>query len=415
MNYFKKEEDIMSQIGRKLKNRYISRNPKFDYLPETDRYLSYQEQPKYRFNIIGCGNIGREHMKVTMMEERATIHGIYDPNPASLQFAHSLFKELSPDSTLEIYQTLQEACHDPEVDGLIICTPNYTHLSIVKEAVKSGKHILLEKPMATTIEDAWELTRLAKDYPSVFQIGLQYRYKSIYSESIHEALERKAIGKIKMISMAEHRPPFLDKVNQWNKFSRYSGGTLVEKCCHYFDLMNLFAQAKPAQVFASGGNAVNFKDFHYNNEKSDILDHAFVTVVYENGVKANLNLCMFSPTFYEELVLCGDQGRLRAHEHENFLNTSQERNALEIYSGEEKPSRIMTPAYPAHIEQSGHGGATYYEHVYFVDKIEKGTSSAPTIEEGFWSVVIGAAAEESIKKGTIIEIEHLLKENRILI
>jgi myo-inositol 2-dehydrogenase / D-chiro-inositol 1-dehydrogenase len=405
----------MTLLGKKLKNRYISRNSKFDYLPEKDRYLSYRNQPTYRFTIIGCGNIGREHMRVTLMEERATIHGVYDSNPSSLKYAHDLFQELSPDSSLVVYQTLQEACHDPEVDGLIICTPNYTHLSIVREAIKSGKHILLEKPMATTINDAYELTQLTKDYESIFQIGLQYRYKSIYSEAIHEALDRKTIGDIKMISIAEHRPPFLDKVNQWNKFSKYSGGTLVEKCCHYFDLMNLFAQTKPIQVFASGDMAVNFTDFQYGNEKSDILDHALVTVLYENGVKASLNLCMFAPTFYEEMVLCGNQGRLRAHEHENFLATSQERNQLEIYCGEERPTRITTPSYPAHIEQSGHGGATYFEHVYFVDNIEKRNISTPTIEEGFWSVVVGSAAEDSIKKKSIIQIDQLLKENGILL
>ncbi|MCM3570568.1 Gfo/Idh/MocA family protein [Neobacillus mesonae] len=403
----------MSQLGKKLKNRYISRNPKFDYLPDQDRYLSKSSQPKYRFNLIGCGNIGREHMKVTFMEERAVIHGIYDPNPSSLKYAHQLFKELSPDSSLEIYQTLQEACHDPKVDGLIICTPNYTHLSIVKEAIKSGKHILLEKPMATTIEDAYELTQLTQNYESVFQIGLQYRYKSIYFESIHEALERKTIGDIKLISITEHRPPFLDKVNQWNKFSKYSGGTLVEKCCHYFDLMNFFAQAKPVQVMAVGDMAVNFKDFQYQHEKSDILDHAIVTVLYENGVKANLNLCMFSPTFYEEMVLCGDQGRLKASEHDHFLTTSQDRNRLEIYGGEERPTKLTTPCYPTHIEQSGHGGATFYEHVNFVNQIEKCSVKTPSIEDGLWSVIVGAAAEESIKRGEIISIESLLKDKNI--
>ena len=76
-----------------------------------------------------------------------------------------------------------------------------------------------------------------------------------------QTLERDAIGEIKTISILEHRIPFLDKVNQWNKFSKYSGGTLVEKCCHYFDLMNLFAQSRPVSVFASGSMAVNFIEF----------------------------------------------------------------------------------------------------------------------------------------------------------
>ena len=72
--------------------------------------------------------------------------------------------------------------------------------------------------MATKLEDAYEITKMAKEYGAVLQIGLQYRYKSIYAEAIHEVLERKAVGEVKMINIMEHRIPFLDKVNQWNKF-----------------------------------------------------------------------------------------------------------------------------------------------------------------------------------------------------
>ena len=64
--------------------------------------------------------------------------------------------------------------------------------------------------------------------------------------------------------------------------------------------------------------AVNFKDFEYKGAKSDILDNAMVIVNYENGVRASFNLCMFAPMIYEELVLCGDEGRLKAWERRIF-------------------------------------------------------------------------------------------------
>ncbi|RBW67366.1 Gfo/Idh/MocA family protein [Bacillus taeanensis] len=405
----------MVQKRKELQNQYLSRNSKFDYLPDTDRYLSSVNQPKYKFNVIGSGNIGQEHMRVTLMEGRATIHGIYDPNPNSVKQAKKLFSTLAPNSPLVVYESLEAACHDPEVDGLMICTPNYTHIEIVKEAVKSSKHILLEKPMATTIQDAYEINQIAKNYKPVFQIGLQYRYKAIYIETIHEALERKALGDIKTISIMEHRIPFLDKVKQWNKFSKYSGGTLVEKCCHYFDLMNLLAQAKPVQVYASGSTAVNFTEFEYNGEKSDIIDNAFVIVTYENGIRASFNLNMFSPMFYEEIVICGNKGRLKASENEDFLSSERPRNQLEIMRGEGKPSKVSNPCYPSYIERSGHSGATYYEHIYFIDNIEGKQTNTATVEEGFWSVVVGAAAEQSIKTGQSVTINDVLKENGVLV
>jgi len=299
---------------------------------------------------------------------------------------------------------------DPEVDGLIISTPNFSHISVIREAIKSKKHILLEKPMATTIPDAHEIYSIAKNYPAVFQIGLQYRYKAMYVEAIQEALNHRKLGDIKMIHILEHRYPFLDKVKQWNKFNQYSGGTLVEKCCHYFDLMNLFAQSRPTKIYATGSMAVNFRTFEYNGRKSDILDNAVVSVDYENGVRAGFTLCMFSPQFYEELMLCGDEGHLRTYESIDFLPGPKQKTYLEIKVGEKSTSRISQPCYPTYIEQSGHGGATFFEHKYFIDEIEGSKRSVATAEEGFWSIVVGYAAQKSIELGGPIKINELLQE-----
>ncbi|MGE7877990.1 Gfo/Idh/MocA family protein [Peribacillus muralis] len=399
----------MSRKRKEINSNFFSGFLNVDYLSEEDKYIYKKEQQKYKFNVIGAGMIGHEHIKVTMLEGRATIHGIYDLDKKSIDNTKRMFSENFPEHELVDYQTLEDACHDPKVDGLIICTPNYTHLEIVRKAVKSGKHILLEKPMATNLEDALKIKELADGYEGIFQIGLQYRYKAIYNESIHEAIERKSVGDIKTISIVEHRVPFLDKVSQWNKFSKYSGGTLVEKCCHYFDLLNLFAQSKPSFVYATGGSAVNFKDFEYKDQKSDIIDHANVNIVYENGVNTNFNLCMFSPMFYEEITICGDEGRLRAYENDDFLPVSRPNTHLEVLSGESKPTRISTPCYPSVIQSSGHNGGTYYEHKYFIDNIEGISTTTATVEEGFWSIVVGIAAEESIKTGKVVYINELLK------
>lgn len=405
----------MVKKGKEFNGQFVSRNPQLGYLSSNDRYLSLPTIPKYKFNIIGTGMIGQEHMRVTMLEGRATIHGIFDTNALSMQKAKEMFVNNYPGHSLVEYASLEAACNDPEVDGIIICTPNYTHLEVLREAVKSGKHILLEKPMATTLRDAYEITQIAQNYKAILQIGLQYRYKAIYVEAFHEALSRKTLGNIKTINIMEHRIPFLDKVGQWNKFSKYSGGTLVEKCCHYFDLMNMFAQAKPVEVYATGSMAVNFVEFEYNNEKSDIIDNAYVTVVYENGVRACFSLCMFTPMFYEELIICGDEGRLKAYENEDFLPVEKARNYLEVLRGQGLPSRISTPCYPTEIEKSGHGGATYFEHFYFIENIEGNITNTASVEQGFWSVIIGVAAEESIKTGKVVNINDLLNEHGIVL
>ncbi len=395
---------------KEFRSRELALSARFNYLPDQDRYLVAGSEPRYRFNIIGTGIIGQEHFSVTYLEGRAVIHGIYDPNPRSVAAAQALQSRWSPQTELVVYESLEAACNDPAVDALLICTPNYTHLEIVNVAVQSGKHILLEKPIATNVVDALTITRMAEAYPAVFQVGLQYRYKAIASEALYEVLERRSIGEVQLVSMQEHRPPFLDKVNQWNKFAQLSGDTLVEKCCHYFDLMNMFAQSPPVSVYASGGMNVNFTDFEYNGVKSDILDNAYVIINYENGVRANFSLCMFVPLSYEELVVCGDQGRLRATERSDHLPGSGLTSELEVMCGDNRPSRRMTPNYPQWIEASGHNGATYFEHVYFVDNIEGQPTTTASAREGLWSVIAAAAAQESIKRGQVVTIGDYLAE-----
>jgi len=390
--------------------QFYGKSPIFGYIPPSDQHVFAQDEPKYRFNVIGTGVNGCEHIRVTLMEGRATIHGVYDPNPSSVVQAQETFKAFNADQELIVYDSLEAACSDPAVDCLIIATPNFTHLEVLKVAVKSGKHILLEKPMATIVPDAYEILKIARDYPAILQIGLQYRFKAIYVEAIHEALERKALGDIKMVSILEHRLPFLDKVKQWNKFSKYSGGTLVEKCCHYFDLLNLFAGAKPVKVYATGSMAVNFTEFEYDGEKSDILDNALVTVEYDNGVQTSFNLCLFAPMFYEEVVLVGDEGRLKAYEIMDFLPNKQPETHLEINLGVGKPSKVSIPCYPTAIQESGHSGATFYEHVNLIDALDGKQTKAASVEEGFWAVVVGAAAEESVKTGQPVMLEKFLEE-----
>ena len=71
-----------------------------------------------------------------------------------------------------------------------------------------------------------------------------------------------------MLTIKEHRFPFLEKVNDWNRFNKYSGGTLVEKCCHFFDLMRLLIKSEPIRIMASASQSVNHLDESYDGKNS---------------------------------------------------------------------------------------------------------------------------------------------------
>lgn len=377
-----------------------------------DRYLYRQEEPRFRLGIIGTGTMGQEHMRVATLLGRARVHGIFDTASHSMNVAAQQFAAYARTPLVQ-YPDLASACNDPATDALMLCTPNYTHFEVLQTAMKSGKPIFLEKPMATSMQDAAQIVALAAEYGNVLQIGLQYRYKAQYAEALIEVLQRKTLGDVKMISVSEYRPPFLDKVGQWNKFNRYSGGTLVEKCCHYFDLINLLAATRPESVFASGGQAVNFLDFEQDGNRSDIDDHAFVTIEYANGLKGSFTLNMFSPDFHEEMIVVGANARLVASERFSVLQPQSTVAELIIELGEPGASRRSTVSYPREIEQSGHHGATYFEHIAFVDQLEAIAVDAATVEDGFWSMVVASAAQLSMQEKRVVSIADFLAQMQL--
>ena len=401
----------MSEIY-KPRLRHFETKGTQQHVGEEDQYLYNQHAPTHRFAIIGVGTIGKEHMRVTTLLGRARIHGIYDPQERSLDVAETEFAKISSDKLVR-YTDLDAACSDPDVDAYFICTPNYTHYEVLCTVIKTGKPIFVEKPMATTVAHAAKMVKMVNEYSSFIQIGLQYRYKRQYVEAYHEALVRKSLGDIKTISMSEFRPPFLDKVGQWNKFSEYSGGTLVEKSCHYFDLINLMAQSEPKRVFASGGQAVTFKDFEKDGRASDIDDHAYAIIEYVNGIRANFTLNMFCPEFEEEMIVVGDKGRLIAREKFYYHRQQPSKGSIEIELGEEGPSKISEVTYPNLIEESGHHGATFYEHQAFVDQLEGKDVDCATAEQGLWAVIVACAAQESITTGQPILIEEFLAKHGV--
>ena len=380
------------------------------HVSEDDRYLYRREEPRFRLVIIGTGTMGQEHMRVAALLGRARIHGIYDTQSLSMDTAEANFLPLQSQPLVR-YNDLFSACNDPAADALLICTPNHTHFDVLRTAMQSNKPIFLEKPMATELQDAAEIVRADEAYESFIQIGLQYRYKPQYLEAFREALDNRALGQIKTVSVSEYRPPFLDKVDQWNKFARLSGGTLVEKCCHYFDLINLLAEARPQRVYASGGQAVNFVDFERNGVKSDIDDHAFVAIDYANGVRASFTLNMFCPDFAEELIVVGDAGRLKAEEYHDIHRSGSGNASLIIKLGENGLSKTSDLTYPRAIEQSGHHGSTYFEHIALMDRLEGKEVDSATPRQGMWAMVVASAAQQSLALGRPIDVDRFILDH----
>lgn len=392
-------------------------NPRFFSVPSkqlaTDAWLARGDGSRGpRLAIVGLGMMGREHLRVALLLGRVRIQGVYDEHRPSLEHAQREYQALTQ-KPLAAYTSLDALCSDDNVDAYLIATPNFTHSAIFERLMKTDKPIFLEKPMATSLTDAQRMVTMAKACPTFVQLGMQYRFKAQYVEAFHAIRVQKALGTVRTVAMAEYRPPFLNKVGEWNKFNQYSGGTLVEKCCHYFDLINLAVDATPVKVYAQGGRAVNFLDFEHEGMRSDIDDHAFVTITYDNGTLAHFTLNMFAQELYEELVVTGDRGRLVASESSSFRPgvESSARIQVEVAAHPSYDGTLVT--YPSAIEVSGHSGATFFEHLAFVAQLEGDRVDAATPAQGFKSLLIASAAQHSLVTGHAVLMDEFCAQEQV--
>lgn len=264
-----------------------------------------------RVGLIGTGMMGCEHLRNLMGLDSVAITAVSDPNEEPLRWATKTLGDRAKSVTQ--FTSHEDLLASGLVDAVLVASPNYTHKSILDDILSTSIPVLVEKPMCTTVEDCISVVRAQESRSAITWVGLEYRYMAPIAGLLHE-LRSGIIGNMKMMSIREHRFPFLVKVDNWNRFSKNTGGTLVEKCCHFFDLMNLAVGSRPVRVMASGGQDVNHLDEVYNGERSDILDNAYVIVEYANRVRTMLDLSMFAEggQHEQEITVVGDKGKLEA-------------------------------------------------------------------------------------------------------
>ena len=365
-----------------------------------------------RYAIIGTGMMGHEHLRnLALVRDNNNLEiqvtSLIDPDADMLESASELAKKLG-NETVAAYQRLEDAPLDA-IDAFVIVSPNFTHHAVISQLLPTGKAILAEKPVCTTLEQCDDLLAQLEGYTAPFWVAMEYRYMPPTARFL-ERLRTGEIGTLRMVSIKEHRYPFLEKVGDWNRFSEKTGGTLVEKCCHHFDLMRLMTDAEPVRVYASGAVDVNHLDERYQGRVPDIIDNALVIVDFDNGVRASLELCMFADAAdpQEQLTAIGDHGKLDAliPGPDRFWPEAEKRHAKVIFSPRDKgaPQVDVIEVDPALAAAGDHHGSTYYQHLKFAHAVRDGAAVEVSADDGVRAVRIGAAAQESIRTGQAVDL-----------
>jgi myo-inositol 2-dehydrogenase / D-chiro-inositol 1-dehydrogenase len=357
-----------------------------------------------RYGVIGTGMMGVEHINNLLHLPGAAVTAISDPNSDSRDWAQLAVGMETP---LQRFTSHHELLASGLCDVVVVASPNHTHHDVLSDVLRTNHHVLIEKPLCTTVADCQQVIALADEtaqlWPQrVVWMGLEYRYMPP-TQAIVKEVRDGTVGRMHMVAIREHRFPFLVKVDNWNRFTRNTGGTLVEKCCHFFDLMNVLAGAAPVRVMASGGQSVNHLDERYGGEQPDILDNAYVIVEYEGGARGMLDLCMFAEASKneQEISVVGDLGKVEALVTEGVVRVGRRADGI----GRTTESAVHDDG----IRHAGlHHGASYLEHVALMEAIRTGGTPAVTLYDGLLSVAVGVAAHRSIDEARPVSMEEVL-------
>ncbi len=358
-----------------------------------------------KYGLIGCGMMGQEHVRNVALLDGAEIARTYDPVADLSAAAASLAGGATPASSLD------EIIQDQSLDAFVIVSPNHLHVGQLQQIARHRDvPILVEKPLYTHPENADEIDAFAKSYGAPVWVAMEYRYMPPVAALIERADE--VTGGIRMLTIREHRFPFLPKVGDWNRFNANTGGTLVEKCCHFFDLMRLVLKAEPVRIMASGGQDVNHLTEEFDGRTPDVWDNAYVIVDFDSGARAVLELCMFAEgsRFQEEIMAVGAAGKIEARvpgPGRFWPAKLGDPPVPELVTSPRSPMgpvRELLPINPDLLAAGDHNGSTFFQHQRFLEVVRGKGQVEVTLTDGAAAVAMGLAAQKSATESVVVRM-----------
>ena len=233
--------------------------------------------------VAGVGYWGPFLLRNAMSLEKLKVKTICDTDPQKLL----KFRHLYP--TVHTTTEFDELLQDTEIEGVIISTPAGLHYEQTKNALLSGKHVLVEKPLALKVADAEELNRIAEEKGLVLMVGHTFLYNAAV-QKIKSLYESGELGEIYFI-MSQRMS--LGKI-------REDVNVLWNLAPHDYSILLYLLDQMPSWVIAHGAR-------YLQNKFEDVV---FATLGFENGMLANLQLNWLNPIKVRQMVIVGSKKML---------------------------------------------------------------------------------------------------------
>ncbi len=298
--------------------------------------------------LIGCGEQGRVLLNATLKIPNIRFNAVCDIWPYNRTYAERLLKKFGHDP--KPYEDYREmlAAH-PEVDAVLIATPDFRHAEHTIAAMKAGKHVYCEKLMSNTVEGARSMVLAARETKKLLQIGHQRRSNPRYLHARDRIVrEAKLLGRITNISGQWHRAVTDDfgfpngqaipdaklqhygfanmhEFRNWRWFKKYAGGPISDLGAHQIDVYNWMLGVNPRMCIASGG-----VDYYTTHEWYDNVFALFEYPTSEGIVRAEYNVLTTTSAGggYHEYFM-GDLGAMKISENPSYTKVYREARAPE--------------------------------------------------------------------------------------
>ncbi|MGD6832427.1 Gfo/Idh/MocA family protein [Sutcliffiella halmapala] len=184
------------------------------------------------FAIVGAGAIAPVYAEAITLHPEATLDAVCDKNP---QTAAGFVKQYA---TSRFYTAYEDLLQDPSIDVVCICTPSGLHADMAIKAIEAGKHVIVEKPLAMTLEDADRVIAAAKKCKVKATVAFQKRYNRPILQ-MREKLENGSFGKMMhaTTSVRWYRDQSYYNQDSWRGTAAMDGGALMNQSIHNIDLL----------------------------------------------------------------------------------------------------------------------------------------------------------------------------------
>lgn len=342
-----------------------------------------------RFALAGFGAWGKFHAQSIAENPEARLAAISAPSESSREEARRLY----PDAL--IFEDSLEMIAQADFDIIDIVTPSHTHREIAVTAMQKGKHVLLEKPMAITLEDCKSIVASAQQYGVHLAVGHELRLSSQWGR-IKDIINAGTIGDPQYVLVELSRKPYRQGASGWRYDQSRVGSWVLEEPIHFFDLARWYLEGS--------GDPVELQAYANSRdpERPTLYDNFSAMFKYANGSYAVVSQTLAAFEHHQTVKVSGTKGALWAAWSGALDRTLEPTAFLKVFDGEKLEDVTLT-------KQSGEVFELREEIAQCIDMVRFGKKPIATGLDGLWSAGLCLLAEESIRQSKPLPLGELLQ------